>query len=383
VNNDVPFCLGGAQDNGSKMLNGGTATDLAGGNGTQPLINYGDPANVFYCSSQYGYTLMTRDAGAHFHSISDALMTSGGFISPYVIHPTDTATLYLAYKRVYVTHDNGVTWSNYSPVFDTGAYLKRLAISQRNPAVMYTVLDKANGTRSLVAYTINTGVTWDTVHVPYTNFISDLAIDPRNEQHIWVTVGGYGAGKVYSYNLATNIWTNESGSLPDLPANCMAVDTASRTRYVGTDAAVFYKDTLMSDWALYNNHLPTVHVYDVQINYSTGDVWAATYGRGMWKTNRADNPGTLAIARLTDAGLVVYPNPAHGTLTLTTANTALCGAISTVKLIAGDGRVLLYSKQVWTSAGRITLDVQQLPAGFYICEVSGNGAVMRTNVVIN
>jgi hypothetical protein len=221
------------------------------------------------------------------------------------------------------------------------------------------------------------------VHVPYTNFISDLAIDPRNEQHIWVTVGGYGAGKVYSYNLATNIWTNESGSLPDLPANCMAVDTASRTRYVGTDAAVFYKDTLMSDWALYNNHLPTVHVYDVQINYSTGDVWAATYGRGMWKTNRADNPGTLAIARLTDAGLVVYPNPAHGTLTLTTANTALCGAISTVKLIAGDGRVLLYSKQVWTSAGRITLDVQQLPAGFYICEVSGNGAVMRTNVVIN
>jgi len=382
IDNNVSFCIAGSQDNGTKLINGSLSSDLTGGNGTQPLINYGNPANIYYCSAEYGYIQMTRDGGGTFHSITDVLLSSGGFISPYVLHPSDTQTLYLGYKLVYVSHDNGTTWSNLSPVFDTGSYINSLAISMSNPDYIYAALDESNGSRSIIYYTPDAGATWDSIHVPFANFISDLKIDPKNEKHIWVTVSGYSAtDKVYDYDLASASWTNETGSLPNLPVDCIVADTNTHTRYIGTDAAVFFKDTTMSDWALYNINLPAVHVYDLQINYSLHEVWAATYGRGLWKTIRADNPGTLGVKQVAEAATVVSPNPSHNGFTIMTSDPALIAGTVIVELVAADGKKVLSSAGTFDGAGRLHISTEGLVPGFYICELHNGAAVAHLQVV--
>ena len=383
VDNGVSFSIGGAQDNGTKMVDAGVATDLTGGDGMQPLINYGDPANIFYCSSQNGYISMTRDAGASYHSITDTLHSSGGWVTPYLLHPTDTATLLLGFKNVFVSHNNGISWTAISPIFDSNSNINDIAIGITNTNYIYALHDDYNVWKSVINYTTNFGATWDTIHIPFTNFINDIVVDPKNEKHFWVTISGYTSGKkVYSYNLATGAWINESGTLlPNLPVDCMVVDTATGTQYIGTDAAVFYKDTTMTNWALYNTHLPTVHVADLHINYATGELWAATFGRGMWKSRKSDyNP--LSVKQVVTAAVItIAPNPSHGSFTINASGELINGTV-TVKLISSDGRAVLQTSSVFDNSGKLKIITKGIPAGFYICEVSNQHVVSRSKVVV-
>ena len=383
VNNNVSFCIGGCQDNGTKMVNGTVSTDLNGGDGMQPLINYGDPANIFYCSTQNGSINITRDGGASYNSITDTLHSSGGWISPYVLNPHDTATLLLAYKNVYLSHNNGLSWTAISPVFDTNSDINFLALAPTDTNYIYTAYDDYNVWKSVIYYTANGGATWDTIHIPFTNFISDVIADPKNAKKIWVTVSGYSAtDKVYSYNLATNTWTNEVGTLPNLPIDCILIDTAYGTQYIGTDAAVFYRDTTMTDWALFNTNLPSVHVYDLHINYSTAELWGATYGRGMWKSIKADVPPSLSVKQLTAAAVTVAPNPSHGSFVITAGSGELRNGPVNVTLLTADGKTVMNMKSVFDSNGSLKINTNGLAAGFYICEVSNSNTVCRAKVVV-
>ncbi len=383
VANGVPHCIGGAQDNGTKMVDGGTSTDLTGGDGMQPLINYGDPANIFYCSYQNGSIDMTRDAGANYHSITASLGESGGWVTPYALHPSDTATLLLGYKNMYVSHDNGDSWTPMSPVFDSDAYIDVIAISPSNPNYVYTVHNDYSIWKSVINYTTNFGVTWDTIHIPFTNFISDLVVNPTNEKKIWVTVSGYSAtDKVYQYNLATDTWINERGTLPNLPVNCIVIDTFSKSRYIGTDAAVFYRDTTMTDWMLYNANLPAVHVSDLNINYNLGEIWAATFGRGMWKSVKAEQPPPLAVTQFANDVINVAPNPSNGVFTITATGTMLKSGPVSIRIVAADGKTMVQQTGEFDAHNRLKISAQSLPSGFYICELSNAKTVSRTRLVI-
>jgi hypothetical protein len=391
VDNNVTFCIGGAQDNGTKMVNGGIAKDLTGGDGMQPLINYGNPAKIFYCSSQNGYISMTRDGGATYHSITDTIHQSGGWITPYVIHPRDTSVLLLGYKQVFGSVNNGISWIPKSPVFDSNAYINILAIALSNPDYLYTVYNDYNVWQSVIHYTTNFGITWDTIGLPSFsyNFVSDLIIDPKNEKHFWITVGGYGTSKVYDYNLSTKLWINDSGSLPDIPANCMIVDTSTGTKYLGTDASVFYMDTTMVQWKLFNKNLPGVHIEDLHINYTTNELWAATYGRGMWKTLKADTVARAVVdhtlvhtLQMTADAITISPNPNHGVFTINATGKELRAGEVSVKLITADGKTAWLSTGAFDSNGHLKISTNGIAPGLYICEVSNNNIISRSKVVV-
>jgi hypothetical protein len=54
--------------------------------------------------------------------------------------------------------------------------------------------------------------------------------------------------------------------------------------YVGTDIGIFYRDNNHTDWVPFRNGLPSVPVFDMEINYSSNVLTAATYGRGLWRS---------------------------------------------------------------------------------------------------
>ena len=367
VNNDVTFCIGGAQDDGTKMVDVGSTADLIGGDGMQPLINYGDPNNMWYGSYQNGVVLVTRDAGMTWTNMTDTLHDVGAWTSPYVLLPSDTASIVLAYKQVYFTTNNGVNWTSISPVFDTNCTVDRLVMAPSNQNYMYVTYFDYTVWTPYIQYTTDFGATWQSIALPFTSLISDLVVDPKDENHFWVTFPWYGVPKVRSYNLLTHAWANETGTLPDIAVKCMVIDSNSRTQYVGTDVAVFYKDTTMTDWALYNTNLPAVHVEDLQINYSTNQLWAGTFGRGIWSTTKADHTGPLGVAQPGVAHtLSVYPNPASTRINIRAGEPITSVVISNIM-----GQMV--SRQLPTgNLQQLSVDISGLPAGVYFMKVNGD-----------
>ena len=55
-------------------------------------------------------------------------------------------------------------------------------------------------------------------------------------------------------------WTNISGSLPNVPVNCIVYDdnngSPNDALYIGTDIGVFYRDNTLGDWVPFSTRLP-------------------------------------------------------------------------------------------------------------------------------
>jgi photosystem II stability/assembly factor-like uncharacterized protein len=382
VHNDVTYCLGGAQDNGTKKLAGGVYTDLTGGDGMHCLISNADPANIFFTATQYGNVRVTYDGGANFNSITEDLPTPGAWITPYIQHPVDPNILYIGYKQIFRTTDAGGSWEPISPIFSSGANIEFLAISFSNPDYIYAVRDA--GSVSRIHYTTNGGTSWLDIVVPFSAFISDIVVDPKNEKKFYVTLGGFIAAKVYSYDLTTSTWTNESTGLPALPVNCMAIDTFSMTKYVGTEVAVFYKTKEMTSWALYNSNLPSVQVTDLNINHTTNEIYAATYGRGMWRSGKAEITPPVGVKQIPALlqRISVSPNPCRGAFTIQTPGATFRNTQVSVRLIATDGRSIGLNGGTVDNAGKVDVTLENVPAGFYICEIGTEKGTMRTKLVV-
>ncbi len=372
----VPFCIGGAQDNGTKLINGSLSNDLTGGDGMQCRIDYTDPHNTFYSGYPNGSFQVTFNGGVSYGDITSSFVSTGDWVTPFILHPANPATLLMGYDTLWASYDYGNSWAPLSPLLAPGYNINTIAVPFTNGNYIYTVVDN-----NTIHYSTDFGTTWSVIGAPATGNISDLAVDPKNENRFWITFSGYGTHKVMGYDLTTHLWTNETGTLPNVPVNCILIDSFFSTKYIGTDVAVFYKDTTMTDWALYNTNLPSVRVSDLNINYATGDMWAATFGRGMWKTSKADLPTGIPAVPLTAAAITVYPDPNHGIFTIHTTYKEFKGQPATVKLIATDGRVVWQKDAVFDNAGDLKIN-SGLKNGSYICVVSNNDMISRSKVVI-
>lgn len=396
VDNSVPFVIGGAQDNGCKMLNAGVASELTGGDGMQTQIDYSDPADIFYTEAEYGSINRTEDGGNSFDGISFNIPgnPTGDWITPFVIHPQVPTTLLAGYDQVYYSSDRGDSWSSISPSFPTlvgnpDLYIDNICIAPSNPNYIYVVISiYGYGGSSYIYYTTDFGTTWNPINNIYSRPISNIAVDPKNENHLWVTFSGYGTIHVSDYNSTTNTWHTQNTGLPNIPANCLAIDSSNGTLYLGTDVAVYYRDTTTTTWALYNTNLPSVRINDLGINYTTGELWAATFGRGMWKTMKhqdtastGNNQGISIVPLVSDA-ITISPNPNKGSFTISTANTSYYSQQVTVKLIAEDGQTAWQNEGTFTGNGRLDVNAAGVAKGVYICEVKGDKVLARARVVI-
>jgi hypothetical protein len=261
-----------------------------------------------------------------------------------------------------------------------------MAIANSNPNYIYLAYCDYSVWKSVMYHTIDGGNTWDTITVPFTSFIADIKVDPKNENLLWVAVSGYSASdKVYCYDLAHHNWINKSSSLPNLPVECILIDSAFGTRYIGTDAAVFTQDSNSNTWALFNTHLPTVHVSDLNINYNTQEIWAATFGRGMWKSVKKDQlpPTKLNNVVKAEDAIGIYPDPNNGDFILFTTDKDMFGKTVSVSLINTLGIEVLKQAANFDAGGKMHIVNKTIKPGNYVCRVSFKNIVSNTRVIIN
>ncbi len=367
VANHSPFALGGAQDNGSKRVNPGAATaELTGGDGMNCELDPIDPF-TYYTSFQYGS--IVKD-GNNYISNNIPGNPVGGWITPYVLHPRDGARIFAGYDKVYLSYDQGDTWAAISPAF-SAAKITRVAVAMSNLNAVYAVVSNT------VRRTLDLGTNWSSMLGMPGGAVSDIVVDKYDKQHIWVTYSGYGANKVAEYD-SVNGWTPQNGTLPNVPVNCITIDTSNRTIYIGTDVGVFYRDSTMTDWALWNTNLPAAEVTDLGINYSTGDLWASTYGRGMWKSPKFDFPGSatgISVVPFATGVITVSPNPSHGPFDVQTANAGLIGQEVTVSIFDISGRRVWSAPSRFSASGSLNVNAGTLPPSNYILDVTATNGM--------
>lgn len=116
--------------------------------------------------------------------------------------------------------------------------------------------------------------------------ISDIETSFNNENVVYCTSGN----RVYKSTNRGTSWNNISGTLPNIPMHSIVLDENSpEGLYVGSDAGVYYKDSLMANWVFYNTGMAEgSEIRDLEIVYDTictdrSVIYAATYGRGLWK----------------------------------------------------------------------------------------------------
>jgi hypothetical protein len=210
------------------------------------------------------------------------------------MHPANPQIIYYGGNAgIYRSTNRGTNWSLVSNAV-TGA--RTLVIAPSDGNILYA------SSGSTLRKSTDGGTTWATISTGLPALtITSVAVSSASSQTLWVTFSGYtAASKVYKTTNSGTTWTNVTNSLPNIPANCIVYQNGSADYvYVGTDLGVFYRSGAMGDWAVFDTGLPNVIVNDLDIQYSTGRIRAATYGRGLWESDLVDGsttPGLTLIA---------------------------------------------------------------------------------------
>lgn len=278
----------GLQDNGTKLKNAaGTWTDELGGDGMQCAINPFD-ADVMYGSVYYGEFSRSTNGGSNWTNISSNLpgcsanCPTGAWVTPFTLDSLNSTTLYIGMKELYKSTNQGNTWTTISSG-QSSSNLSYVNIAPSDSDYIYM------GRSNQLWRTTNGGTSWSTMTTPGSGTVK-LAVHPTDPNTLWAVRSNYSAGaKVYKSTNGGATWTNESGTLPNIPANTIVYQSGSANGiYVGMDIGVYYKDDGMADWELFADGIPNVEITDLEINYDAGLIYAATYGRGLWRSELRD-----------------------------------------------------------------------------------------------
>ena len=268
----------GSQDNGTFLKSGNNWDPVIGGDGMECIIDYTN-SNIMYGALYYGDVRKSTNGGNSFSSIAPA--NNGAWETPYILDRNDPNIIYIGYDELYKSTDGGNNWNTITNGVTNGNRIDEIAISKSNPSRIYF----ADGADLYV--TNNGGNSWNDISSGLPNkTITYIAVHPTDPDKIWITLSGYTSSqKVYKSQDGGNSWSNYSGTLPNIPVNTIVLDenSSSETLYIGTDLGVFIRDNTSADWSNFNNlTLPNVIVSELEIQYQSNKLIAATYGRGLW-----------------------------------------------------------------------------------------------------
>ena len=378
VSNTAHYELLGAQDVGSKMIQPGLYQEADGGDGMECQIDAVD-TTVGYTSVYNGYIDILKPISAlnpndiSGNILGGSIEGTGGWITPFVLEPGCHTCILAGYAAIYKSTNEGTTWTAISPSLTSGD-LYRVVATAADPNTIFATEDASSQN---IYYTHTGGSSWTTLTAPYagSQTISDIKIDPRDANHIWVTYSGYGSPQVAEWSTSGG-WTQMNAGLPDVPVSCFAIDYLSRDIYVGTEIGVYYRDSTMTSWAPYTTGMPSVNVTDLEINYGTNQIWASTFGRSLWSSPKNTTTilpvSVLSIVPFVADGVTISPNPNHGNFTVTVKNIA-------------DKQVAMHvtddnGKTVWQGngilkGGKLDVNISGLVAGNYVFEIAAGNAI--------
>lgn len=354
---DPAWMIGGTQDNATPMANGdiNNWSNVGGGDGGFCAINQSNPNNQYTTSQGLGL-YSTEDAWNSTNYISpDTGSDNVAFIAPIELDQKTPKYLYAGTNYLYRWDNSSKTWTNHlgNQKF-TNDTVSVIRVAPSDSTRIYV----GTGDGSLWMST-NSGTNWTNItdSLPR-RYISSISINRANPADVLVGFSGTGTGHLYqcaNTSAASRTWSDKSSAgvngLPDVPLNCVTRDYTSYETmwFVGTDVGVFMTTDGGSTWGNATGPLglPNVQVNAIGVSPGTGYLYAATWGRGMWRLElpTANIPVTALtlsptkVAGGTNAiGTVTIGSPAFpgGTkVTLASSNKSAASVPITVKVASG------------------------------------------------
>ncbi|MFA6924531.1 MAG: hypothetical protein WC223_09800 [Bacteroidales bacterium] len=387
----------GRNDNGTdKSTDGGNNWSyVCGGDGGTTYIDPTDHDNIYYTLiGGLNYRYFTHNCGS-------GIVT--GFINTPLVENPVTKWVYIAanegpygnyYKPVIKKSTNhGANWSNAIPEEEKWQVINNETVQVDGiSAVGYSISDPNVIYYALQFHYFPTGAPWYTYFqlkkstdggatvsnitanfdqsVLYVGRVTGIVTHPSDPNHVWVCLESImddeTVKKVYQSTDGGSSWQDYSNGLSDIPCLNMIFDEANQRLLLGTDVGVYYRHLTDDSWHLMNNsQFPQAMAADMKINRKTGDLYVATHGRGIYKTNLpgycySGSPVTISsnTTWTTTQTICDDINITAGTLTIQAAQTMPTQATITIEsgaTLAIDGNTVTNANIVVESGGKLTL----------------------------
>jgi hypothetical protein len=303
---DPSRIVGGAQDNGCSRSYTTPDPDQwnvwACADGLETLISF-ENQNVVYGCSQYGSCVRSTNGGDTSSGIGATTSSRRNWLTPLVFDPSDADVMYYAGDIVNRSTNGGVSWTAISPDLTGGdphpedAYpfgtVTTVAAAKGDPLMLYAGTDDGR-----VWHTSTGGPPWSQAKDPDLpdRWVTRVVVDPADAAVAYVAFSGFRNADDAPYVLKTvdggASWRDITGNLPQAPVNALSL--AGRALVAGTDVGVFLTGNTTATWRRVGQGLPSAPVLDIRYHAPTRRVYAATFGRGMW---RVQLPGSLGSSR--------------------------------------------------------------------------------------
>lgn len=307
---DSTIVFGGMQDN-NKAIYGGSGTTWeardAGGGGFaiidphDPTIFYGSRFRIsFQRNNQSGDNPNAPNFSADWPVKTNGINPQDRnlFYAPFAADPSTAGVLYYGTHRLYRTIDRGDNWIAISGDLTAGGSRAAISAIAVAPSASGTVYVGSSDSKLHVASDTGTGNNFvDVTQAPLPGrHVTDLAVDPTDDQVAYVTFSGFNThtpgspGHVFKTSDRGGSWSDVSGNLPDIPVSAIALD--GDTIYVGTDTGVYASTDGGATWSSFNDGLPLVAVVDMVLFDHGGEkiLFAGTHGRSVWRVSLSGAP---------------------------------------------------------------------------------------------
>ena len=190
--------------------------------------------------------------------------------------------------------------------------------------------------------------------------VSAVAVDPHDATGatVYATLMGFAGGATNAPHVYRSVdagahWANISSNLPNAPANSVVVDpNDANTLYIALDTGVYVTTTVASCassdcWSVFGAALPNAPVVQLAAAAAmttgdgrTGELRAATYGRGIWQIPLLTATTAAAPAMALNPTTITYSKEAIGTAsantTVTVTNTGNAPLVVSSVVTSGD-----------------------------------------------
>jgi photosystem II stability/assembly factor-like uncharacterized protein len=238
--------------------------------------------------------------------------------------------------------------------------------------------------------------------------VLSIAIDPKNGNHMMVTLGNYSGGvHIYYTDSALGLpadinlvaGTRQGTGLPDMPVYSSVIDVLNsgfpNSAIVGTERGIYTTTdiTIPSPvWTYSGNGIPNTLVSGLRQQVlppwncnNAYNVYVGTHGRGAWVSSSFFQPTGInpVVADAVQVDMKVYPNPLSSEGTLEFNLPAEMKNV-TVTLFDISGRVVKTIALENQAVGEhlVKINVEEMSTGTYIASVSGDGFHKATRFVV-
>jgi len=329
TDNDYPFynIYGGTQDNNS--MGGPAATGNVtgivnldwyitnGGDGFESAIDPKDP-NIVYAQAQYGWLVRFDKASGEKVPIQplpgkgeDAYRWN--WDAPLFVSPHDHKTIYFAANKVFKSSNRGDDWQVISPdltqqidrnklevmgqVWTMDAVMKNASTTIYGNIVALDESPKKKGLLfagtddGLIQISENDGGSWTKMlsfpGVPANTRVNMLTASMHNENEVFAVFNNHRSGDFKPYIMKSSdkgkTWVSISSNLPERGSvYCIKQDFIDpNLLFVGTEFGAYFSNDGGKNWTKLGG-LPTIAIYDLDIQQREHDLVAASFGRGFY-----------------------------------------------------------------------------------------------------